>query len=301
MTKTIQKSNLKKSENLSGYLFLLPWLLGLLLFKLIPIIASMYFSFTNYDMFTTPEWVGLDNYIHMFTNDSQFVTSLQVTLGYVFMSVPLELAFALFIAVLLKKGIRGLRIYRAVYYIPSLLGSSVAISILWREVFGFDGIVNTFLAFLGFETISWLGSPDYALFTVVLLKIWQFGSPMLIFLAGLQQIPVDYYEAAMVDGASKVRQFFSITLPLLTPIILFNTIMQMINSFKSFTPAFIISGGNGAPADSLLFYTLYLYNKGFNYYQMGYASALAWVLLIIIAVFTLLTFKFSDKWVYYSD
>lgn len=291
----------KRIENRVAYLFLAPWIIGLLVFKLIPICSSLYFSFTSYDMFTAPKWVGLDNYIYMFTKDSQFTTSLAVTFKYVFLTVPLELSFALFIAILLQKGIKGLRFYRAVYYIPSLLGSSVAIAILWRQVFGIDGVVNNFLGLFGVESISWLGSPKYALYTVVLLKVWQFGSPMLIFLAGLQQIPMDFYEAAIIDGASRWKRFLFITLPLLTPIILFNGIMQMISSFKSFTPAFIISGGAGAPADSLLFYTLYLYQKAFNYYQMGYASALAWVLLIIITVLTGIVFKSSDKWVYYSE
>lgn len=291
----------KRIENRVAYLFLAPWIIGLLVFKLIPICSSLYFSFTSYDMFTAPKWVGLDNYIYMFTKDSQFTTSLAVTFKYVFLTVPLELSFALFIAILLQKGIKGLRFYRAVYYIPSLLGSSVAIAILWRQVFGIDGVVNNFLGLFGIESISWLGSPQYALYTVVLLKVWQFGSPMLIFLAGLQQIPMDFYEAAIIDGASRWKRFLFITLPLLTPIILFNGIMQMISSFKSFTPAFIISGGAGAPADSLLFYTLYLYQKAFNYYQMGYASALAWVLLIIITVLTGIVFKSSDKWVYYSE
>lgn len=288
-------------KNIIGYMFLTPWILGLLFFTFIPIISSFYLSFTKYDLFTSPKWIGFSNYLHMFTQDSTFYNSLRVTFVYVFVTVPLELAFALFIAVVLYKGISGLRIYRAIYYIPSLFGGSVAISLLWRQVFGIEGVFNQFLRLFGIHGVSWVGNPDYAIYTLVLLKIWQFGAPMIIFLAGLQQISVDLYEAASIDGASPWAKFSRITMPLLTPVILFNAVMQVINAFKSFTPSYIISGGTGGPADSLLFYTLYLYQKGFQYYQMGYASAMAWVLLVIIAFFTALTFISSSRWVHYEE
>lgn len=283
-----------------AYLFLTPWIVGLLAFTVIPVAASLYLSFTDYDMFADPEWIGAENYKDIFTNDGQFIASLIVTFKYVLIGVPLELIFALGLALMLHKGLAGLRVYRAVYYVPSLLGGSVAVSLLWREIFGSDGLVNRFLAWFGIEGTSWIATPEYALYTLILLKIWQFGSPMVIFLAGLQQIPKDLYESASIDGAGKAAQFFRVTVPLLTPIIFFNMIMQIISSFQAFTPAYIVSGGTGGPLNSTLFYTLYLYQKGFVNFNMGYASALAWILLVVIAVFTAAAFLSSKKWVHYE-
>jgi len=224
-----------------------------------------------------------------------------VTFLYVIMSVPLKLAFALGVAMMLNRGIQGLPLYRALFYLPSLLGASVAIAVLWRKLFAGDGLLNQFLAMFGIEGPSWVSNPDYALYTLVVLSVWQFGSPMIIFLAGLRQIPQDMYEAASLDGASPLRQFVKITLPLLTPVIFFNAIVQTIDAFKAFTPAFIISEGTGGPVDSTLFYTLYLYQEAFGYLRMGYASALAWVLVVIVAVFTAFSFLTSRYWVHYDD
>lgn len=292
-------------RNKYAYLFLAPWLLGLLIFALIPILASLYFAFTNYDLMTTPRWIGLDNFNHMFTRNPRYLKSLEVTFKYVFMGVPLQLLTALILALVLNRGIPGLPVFRAVFYIPSLLGGSVAIALLWRRLFGFDGVLNQFLAFIGFELdrpISWVTHPSYNLYTLILLLVWAFGSPMIIFLAGLKQIPSELYEAAAIDGARRTGSFFNITLPLLTPIIFFNLVMQIISAFQAFTPAFIIAGGNsGGPLDSLLFYTLYLYFAGFVEFRMGYASAMAWTLLVIILFFTALLFISSRFWVYYSD
>jgi multiple sugar transport system permease protein len=226
---------------------------------------------------------------------------MQVTFAYVIMAVPLKLAFALGLAMVLNRGIAGLPLYRALFYLPSLLGASVAIAVLWRQLFAKDGLVNVALALFGIDGPSWISDPNYSLYTLVLLSIWQFGSPMIIFLAGLRQIPPDVYEAASIDGATKVQQFIKITLPLLTPVIFFNGIVQTIDAFKAFTPAFIISEGTGGPIDSTLFYTLYLYQEGFAYFRMGYASALAWILLIIIACFTAFSFLTSRYWVHYND
>jgi len=226
---------------------------------------------------------------------------LSVTFHYVFWSVPLKLGLALGLAMLLDRGVRGLSVYRAVFYLPSLLGSSVAIAVLWRQVFGDQGLVNQLLALLGYQGPAWITHPDYALSTLVVLAIWQFGSPMIIFLAGLRQIPEDLYEAASMDGAGPVRQFLKITLPLLAPVIFFNLVLQAIDACKAFTPAFIISGGTGAPIDSTLFYSLYLYIEAFANFRMGYASALAWILLVIIAIFTAVAFLTSRYWVYYED
>lgn len=292
--------NSKARNNMIGYLFLSPWFIGILAFTIVPVIASLYLSFTDYEMFDSPNWLGIGNYQQIFTNDEQFYESLIVTFKYVLLGVPLELGFALLIAIMLNKGLSGLRLYRAIYYVPSLFGGSVAISLLWRQVFGAEGIVNKFLAYFGVDGISWIATPEYALYTIILLKIWQFGSPMIIFLAGLQQIPKELYESASIDGAGKISQFLRVTLPLLTPILFFNMIMQIISSFQAFTPAYVVSGGTGGPLNSTLFYTLYLYQKGFISFQMGYASALAWILLVIIAIFTAAAFLSSKKWVHYE-
>jgi multiple sugar transport system permease protein len=215
--------------------------------------------------------------------------------------VPLKLAFALAVAMLLNQKLRWVPFYRAVYYIPTLLGGSVAIAVLWRKLFEKDGLINGVLALLGFTDLpGWITNPQYALWTLVALSVWQFGSSMIIFLAGLKQIPQEYYEAASVDGANDVRQFFSITIPLLSPVILFNLVMQMISAFQVFTQAYIIGGGRGGVLNSTLFYTLHLYIQGWTYREMGYASAMAWVLLLIIGVLTAIIFKSSNWWVSYG-
>ena len=288
-------------KNLVGYAFLLPWLIGFFVFSVGPIVASLYLSLTRYDLLSPPTWNGLHNYIVMFTLDPRFLRALQVTAVYVILSVPLQLALALAIAMVLNRGLRGLSLYRAVYYLPSLLGGSVAIAILWRQVFGLNGLVNQALALFGIQGTSWIGTPDTAVYTLVLLRIWQFGSPMIIFLAGLKQIPRELYEAAEIDGASRFKGFLKITLPLLSPIIFFNLIMQFISAFQTFTQAFIVSGGTGGPIDSTLFYTLYLYQQGFASFRMGYASAMAWVLLGIIGLLTVVAFRSSRLWVYYES
>ena len=284
-----------------GYLFLLPWFIGFFGLTIGPIISSFYLSFTDFDLLTNPEWVGASNYIRMFTNDPKFWASMRVTMFFVIFSVPLKLAFALGVAMLLNRGMRGLPLYRALFYLPSLLGASVAIAILWRQIFARDGLVNDFLSIFGIVGPSWISTPQYSLWTIIILAVWQFGSPMIIFLAGLRQIPQDMYEAASLDGASKWRQFYKITLPLLTPVVFFNAIIQTIEAFKSFTPAFIISGGTGNPINSTLFYTLYLYQEAFGFFRMGYASALAWVLLALVGVFTAFSFLTSKYWVHYDD
>lgn len=289
------------SRTLVSYSFLAPWLIGFLGLTLGPTLASLYLSFTNFDLLQDPQFIGTANYERIVTNDVKFWHSMQVTFTYVVMAVPLKLAFALGLAMVLNRGIAGLPLYRALFYLPSLLGASVAIAVLWRQLFAKDGLVNVALALFGVEGPSWISDPNYSLYTLVLLSVWQFGSPMIIFLAGLRQIPPDVYEAASIDGANKMQQFIKITLPLLTPVIFFNGIVQTIDAFKAFTPAFIISEGTGGPIDSTLFYTLYLYQEGFAYFRMGYASALAWILLIIIACFTAFSFLTSRYWVHYND
>lgn len=288
-------------RNGPGYLFLTPWLIGFFGLTLGPTIASLVLSFTNYSLLEPPTWAGLENYRYAFFEDDQLRDAVGVTFSYVLWSVPLKLAIALGLAMLLDRGIRAAAFFRAVFYLPSLLGASVAIAVLWRQIFGDQGLVNHVLALFGFTGPSWITHPSYALWTLVALAVWQFGSPMIIFLAGLRQIPTDLYEAAAMDGAGQFRQFYKITLPLLTPVVFFNLILQAIDAFKAFTPAFIISSGTGGPISSTLFYTLYLYQQAFAYFRMGYASALAWLLLVIIAVFTAVAFMTSRSWVYYQD
>lgn len=289
------------TKNAPGYIFLSPWLLGFFFLTVGPILTSLYLSFTKYDIASPPKFIGLDHYEYMFFWDDRFWQSVRVTFSYVFMSVPGTLIFALAVAMLLDKGIRAIGIYRALFYLPSILGGSIAVAILWRQLFSNNGVINSLLAIIGIDGPYWLSNPDFSLYTLVVLAVWQFGSPMLIFLAGLRAIPKELYEAAEIDAASKPRQFFAITLPLLAPVIFFNLVLQMIEAFKTFNSAFIISGGTGSPLDSLLFFTLYLYNEAFSYFRMGYASALAWVLLAIIAVFTSITFATSKYWVHYEN
>ncbi len=296
-----RRAALEVQENIAGYVFLLPWFLGLFIFLVGPVVASLYLSFTNYNLIGVPKLVGWQNYVTMF-QDPHWWNALRVTFLYVFVSVPLKLACALVVALLLKQGLRGLGIFRAIYYVPSLLGSSVAIALLWRQMFDSDGLVNQALALIGIHTdLSWVSTPGTALYTLVILAVWQFGTPMLIFLAGLKQIPQEYYEAAATDGSGALRTFFAITVPMITPLIFFNMILQIVGSFQAFTSAFVVSGGTGGPLDSTLFYTLYIYQQGFGYLQMGYASAMAWVLLIIIAIFSILSFVTSRYWVFYQD
>lgn len=295
-------TNRRKREivrNLVAYSFISPWLIGFLGFIIGPMIASLYFSFTDYDMLSSPNWVGMQNYVNMFTNDPRLLTALQVTFIFVIISTPLKLAFALFIAMLMNTGHRGSGVYSTIYYIPSIIGGSVAVAVMWRQLFGADGAVNVFLSYFNIEGVNWIASPDHALSVLILLVIWQFGSPMLIFLAGLRQIPSDLYEAAAVDGANAISRFVRITIPMLTPVIFFNLVMQTISGFMTFTQSFLIT--EGGPLDRTLFYALYLYEKAFENFQMGYASAMAWVLLLIVALFTGLIFKSAKSWVYYES
>lgn len=283
-----------------GYAFLIPWFIGFIGLTIGPTLASLYLSFTEFDLFQAPKWVGAANYVRIATSDPDFMASMRVTFTYVLFSVPLKLCFALALALLLNRGIRGLPVYRAIFYLPSLLGSSVAVAILWRQLFAGDGLLNGVLANIGIQGPSWISDPRYSLWTLILLSVWQFGSPMVIFLAGLRQIPSDLYEAASIDGASSMRKFWAITLPLLTPVVFFNFIVQMIDAFQSFTPAFIVSRGTGGPLNSTLFYALYIYQEAFSFFHMGYAAALAWILLVLIAIFTAFAFLTSRFWVYYD-
>ncbi|WSV01331.1 sugar ABC transporter permease [Streptomyces sp. NBC_01023] len=284
-----------------AYVFLTPWMIGAVAVTLVPMAVSLYLSFTSYDMLGSPHWVGLRNYTEMLTDDPRFWRSVLTTLKYVVIAVPLKLALALGAALLLQRLGRGRAFYRSAFYAPSLLGASMSIALVFRALFNDGGTIDNVLGTFGIHIGGWVGNPHLATFVVVLLTIWQFGAPMVIFLAGLQQISPELYEAAALDGAGPWRQFVSVTVPMLSPVVFFNLVLEMIQSFQVFTPAFVVSGGNGGPADSTLFYTLYLYERGFTASHMGYASAMAWLMLLAIAVVTAVMFKTSRSWVFYAD
>lgn len=287
-------------HNAIGYLFISPWLIAFFLFTLIPIVASLVLSFTDFNVLnpSRAQFIGLDNFNRMFNEDRQYARAIIATLKYVVFAVPLRLIFALAVAMLLNTKRRGVGFYRAAFYAPSVVGGSIAVAVMWRQLFGNEGLINFVLALLGIDGPNWLGQPDTAIWTLIILAAWQFGSPMLIFLAGLKNIPEQLYESASIDGANGWHQFWRITLPMLTPIIFFNLIMQIIAGFMVFTQAFIITGGR--PLGSTLFYALYVYQRAFEHNEMGYASAMAWILLLVIAVLTALVFRSSSYWVHYE-
>ncbi|WP_010140943.1 carbohydrate ABC transporter permease [Oceanicola sp. S124] len=281
-----------------GLWYVAPYVIGLALFIAFPFVASFYLSFTDYDLLSKPEYVGLDNYKKLLTRDRTFDKSLKVTLIYVFTTVPLKLVFALFIAVVLNYRLKAINLFRTAYYVPSILGGSVAIAVLWRYIFADTGLVNMALTGIGMDPINWFGDPENALFTITLLRCWQFGSAMVIFLAALQSVDKSLYEAAAIDGAGPWQIFRSITLPLITPVIFFNLIMQTVQAFQEFNGPYIIT--QGGPLKSTYLLPLYIYDEAFKSFDMGYASAIAWVLFAIIMVLTLIAFWSSKKWVYYA-
>ena len=289
------KQQLSK-ESVAGVLFTLPFTIGFLLFMIVPMGISLYYSFCDYDILSPPVFTGLNNFISMF-QDETFFKTLKVTFFFAFVSVPLKLLFALIVAMLLLENSKMSGFYRAAYYLPSIIGGSVAVSILWKRMFAMDGVVNKLLGMVGIQTsFSWLGDTRTAIWVLILLVVWQFGSSMLIFLSSLKQVPQSLYEAAEVDGASAPAKFFKITLPLLTPTIFFNLVMQMINGFLAFTQCYIIT--QGKPMNSTLLYTVYMYKQSFEFYNTGYGAALAWVMLAVIGLITLFLFATKRFWVY---
>ncbi|MEE2522227.1 sugar ABC transporter permease [Pseudarthrobacter sp. J75] len=294
-----RKSRQRGVDTRAGYTFLLPWMLGFFALTAGPMIASLYLSFTNYNLFEPPKWIGMDNYVSLFQDD-RFMQSVGVTVSYVVFGTPLKLAAALAVAMLLNSKRRGQGFYRSAFYAPSLIGASVSIAIVWKAMFGDSGPVDQGLSFFGINLGGWVGNPSMTMPMFVLLTVWQFGAPMVIFLAGLKQIPGELYEAASMDGAGPIRKFFNITWPMLSPVIFFNLLMETIHAFQIFNSAYIISNGEGGPAGSTLFYTLYLYLRGFSDFRMGYASAMAWLLLIVVGILTLIIFRTSKSWVHYS-
>jgi oligogalacturonide transport system permease protein len=281
-----------------GYLFVLPFFLGILGFKLFPFAAAFALSFTDYPLIDSPTWVGVENYREMFTHDELFWKSMTVTVTFVLIVVPARLAFALFIAQVLNFKLRGINFFRAAYYLPTILGGSIAISVLWKFVFQQEGLVNIILTTIGLDPIPWLASERYAIWTIVALNTWQFGSAMVIFLAALQGVPKSLYEAAEIDGASVWQQFRNITVPLITPVIFFNMVMQTVNCFQEFNGPYMVT--EGGPLHSTYLMSLYIYEQGFKYFNMGYASALSWVLFVLIIGIAGVLFWSSKYWVFYS-
>lgn len=287
-------------DNKVAYVLLAPWLIGFFGMWLIPMFISIYYSFTDFNLLNTPSFIGLANYMRAFTQDKMFYQAMKVTFSYVLILVPLRLAFTLFVAMLLNKKHKCLGLYRTLYYVPSTIGGSIAVSVVWKQIFGNKGVVMSILEVFGIQQkMSLVGNPKTALWVIVLMGVWQFGSSMLIFLSALKQIPGSLYESAKVDGANGWVTFSRITIPMLTPTIFFNLILQIINGFRVFTENYVIT--DGGPLDSTLSYVLYLYRRAFNYFDMGYSCALAWVLVAIIAVFTVILFKTQNNWVHYES
>ncbi|MFV0556282.1 MAG: carbohydrate ABC transporter permease [Lactovum sp.] len=281
------------------YFFLIPWFLGLVLLKIVPFLISLVLSFTSYNLIDSPEFIGFGNYTKMFTADPIFIKSIIATFKYSFITVPLVLVVSLLVATILNFKIKGVNFFRSVYYIPSILGGNVAVAILWQSLFANDGILNMVLSIVGIDAIPWLVNPNTALFTIGLLRAWQFGSTMVIFLAALQNVPKSLYEAAEIDGAGKITQFFNVTLPIITPVVLFNFVMGLVHAFQEFNAPYLIT--NGGPMHSTYLMNMYIYESAFKTYNMGYASALSWILFLIIMTFTLMVFRSSKYWVHYSD
>jgi multiple sugar transport system permease protein len=274
--------------------------LGLLLLTLGPMVASAYISFTAYPLLAPPKFVGLRNYIDLFTKDKLFYQSLKVTFSYAVMALPLGLILSLLAALLLNQKVRGIRFFRTFFYVPSIV-PAVASAVLWGWLLNPDwGLVNAVLKSMGLPTSRWLSEPETALPSLVLISLWGIGGTTIIYLAGLQSIPEELYEAAKIDGGNTWHLFWFVTIPLLTPTIFFNLVMGLIGTFQYFAPVYILTNGTGGPVRSTYFYNLNLYEKAFRWLQMGYASAMAWVLFVIVLCFTLLIFRSSSVWVYYE-
>ena len=293
----VSKRQMKK--NIAGYLFIAPFIISFFVFTLYPFCRSLYLSFTDYDILNPEKWIGLDNYIKMFTEDTKILQSLKVTFKFAIVQVPLKLAFSLVVAVVLAWTTKLTGVYRAIFYIPSLLGGGVAVALTWKKLWQVDGVINSILAGFGIQGLNWLHDTRTALYVLVLLGVWQFGSQMLIFLAAIKDVPKELTEAATVDGCGSVKRFFKITLPMMTPALFFNLVNGIIGSLQAFNSAFLITGG--APLGTTRYYALYQYTQAFGYHHMGYASAMAWVLMLIILTMTALVFRSSSGWVYYQN
>lgn len=281
------------------YFFIMPWIVGFLVFTLGPLIFSLVISFFNWPIVGDVKFVGLENYIRMFTSDTLFYHSLGVTLKFALLFVPLYIIIALSLALLLNNPIKGDSIFKTVFYLPSVI-SGVAVSMIWMWIFDFKyGIINYLLSLFNISGPNWLGDPKWAIVAMVIASLWGQGTMVLIFLAALKDIPKEYYEAASIDGAGAIRKFFNITLPLITPSLLFNLIMTVISAFQQLTLALVMT--KGGPSNSTFFYAMYVYNNAFKHFEMGYASANAWIMFFIILALTMFIFKSSSVWVYYES
>ena len=289
-----------EKDAVAGYIFIAPFLIGFFALTLIPFLTSLYLAFTEYNILSPPTWIGLDNFKRMFFEDKLFWKSFGVTFKFALIQVPIKLAFSLLVALILTRTTKAIGFYRSAFYIPSLMGGSVAVALLWKQLFAYEGVINRLLEFLGLPNqTKWLANPNTALGVLISLGVWQFGSSMLIFLASIKNIPKSYHEAAVVDGAGPIKRFFKITLPMITPVLFFNLINQLIGSFQAFNSSYLIT--QGKPLNTTLYYGVHLYNRAFTYYEMGYGSAMAWFMLLIIAIFTALVFRSSSAWVYYES
>ena len=289
----------KTRDNIAGYAFTCLYIIGLCTFTVYPFIMSLYYSFTDYGILSGGDWVGFKNYFEMFFEDDRFWVSFDVTLRFSLIGIPLKLIVSLLVAVILSKKTKLTNFYRCAFYIPSLLGGGVAVAITWKQIWDKNGVINHFLNLLGFESHHWLTDPNTALYVLILLGVWQFGSSMLIFLAAIKDVPESLKEAAMLDGANSTQVFFKVTLPMITPSLFFNLINGIIGSLQAFNSAYLIS--NGAPLNTTLYYGLYQYRQGFEWHHMGYACAMAWFLMLVIVAVTAITFKSSSAWVYYQS
>lgn len=308
MTKKVSNNIVKASpkrikwrklvKNNIGFIYILPWLIGFIIFRLYPFISSLIYSFSDFQLFDGVSKVGLMNYEEIFAS-KKIMKAFNVTFKYAFITVPLKLIISLFIAYILNFRLKGVKLFRTAYYIPSILGGSVAIAVLWKAVFRDDGLINTALGFFGINGPQWLSDPSYALFVISLLRVWQFGSAMVIFLAALKNVPNDLYEAAAIDGAGKGRQFISITIPIITPVVFYNLVTQLCQAFQEFNGPYIIT--QGGPRNTTTLISLLIYSSAFKSYEMGMASAMAWLLFIVLTIFTVIAFLSQKYWVYYSD
>ncbi|WP_345436603.1 carbohydrate ABC transporter permease [Microbacterium gilvum] len=287
-------------ESLAGYAFLAPWLVGFLGLTVGPMAYSLYLSFTSYNLFTDPKWIGLGNYIRLFTDDPQFIQSATITLVYVIVGTPVKLAAALAVALLLNYRDKGAAFFRSAFYAPSLIGASVSVAIVWRAMFNTDGPVDSTLSLFGINLGGWVGNVNLVVPMMILLAVWQFGGTMVIFLAGLKQVPKELYEAAEMDGAGALRRFKAVTIPMLSPVIFFNLLLELIGAFQVFASAYIISNGSGGPAGMTNYLTVYLYKRGFSDLQMGYAAAIAWVIMIVVGIIAVILFRTQKSWVHYA-
>jgi multiple sugar transport system permease protein len=311
----LPRLGLRRREAMTGYLFVSPWIIGFFIFTLGPMIASLYYSFTDYDIVNPPIWNNFANYKKIFSGiipalvsqdssklgDPIFWQALKVTLTYAVMALPLGLIFGFFLAVLLNQKIRFVNLWRTIYFLPSVI-AGVAVALLWGRIFNPKaGILNPIIeAIIHIKGPGWLSDPQWAVPALVIMGLWGVGGGMIIYLAGLQGVPTDFYDAAKVDGANLFQRFRHITIPMMTPVIFYNLVLGMIGTFQYFTEVYVLTNGQGGPVRSTLFYNLYLYQNAFRYNHMGYAATMAWILFVIVLILTLLVFKSSDLWVYYE-